>query len=264
MLYQQGFNVVSKSDNTDRHFTSFEYCSIVFTCRSKCFTVVIIYRPYPSAKNQLTTGMFLDEFSQFMQDLTIAKGDLVVVGDLNLHLDIHIDPGTQKFGELMTTLGLEQSVTRPTHRCGHTLDVVISRKNDNLVENTHVLDLISDHALVACTLCVRRPPVPKTTITSRKYRSIDCANLNEDVVSSELTISLANTGDAAADQDNKVLSDLLDQHAPSCTKTVVPRIQQPWFSDSLHQAKRERRKAERKWISSGLTVDYEHFKELKK
>ena len=60
---------------------------------------------------------------QFMQDLTIAKGDLVVVGDLNLHLDIHNDPGTQKFGELMTTLGLEQSVTGPTHRCGHTLDV---------------------------------------------------------------------------------------------------------------------------------------------
>ena len=163
----------------------------------------------------------------------------------------------------MTTLGLEQFVSGPTHRCGHTLDVVISRENDNLVENTHVLDLISDHALVACTLCVRKPPVPRTTITSRKYRSIDCANLNEDVVSSELTISLANTADAAVDQYNKVLSDLLDQHAPSCTKTVVPRIQQPWFSDSLHQAKRERRKAERKWISSGLTDDYEHFTELK-
>ena len=172
--------------------------------------------------------MFLDEFSQFMQDLTIAKGDLVAVGDLNLHLDIHNDPGTQKFGELMTTLGLEQSVTGPTHRCGHTLDVVISRENDNLVENTHVLDLISDHALVACTLCVRKPPVPKTTITSRKYRSIDFANLNEDVVSSELTISLANTADAAAaDQYNKVLSDLLDQHAPSCTKTLSHAFSSP-------------------------------------
>ena len=44
---------------------------------------------------------------------------------------------------------------------------------------------------------------------------------------------------------------------------MVPRVQQPWFSDSLHQAKRKRRKAERKWISTGLTVDFEHFKVLR-
>ena len=142
VLYQQGFNVVSKSDNTDRYFTSFEYCFIVFTCGSKCFTVVT--RPYPSAKNQLTTGMLLNEFSQFMQDLTIAKGDLVclIVGDLNLHLDIHNDLGTQKFGELMTTLGLEQSVTGPTHRCGHTLDVVITLMSLILFQITLLLHVL--------------------------------------------------------------------------------------------------------------------------
>ena len=48
----------------------------------------------------------------------------------------------------MTTLGIEQSVTGLTQRCGHTLDVAISRENDNLVENTHVLDLISDTLLL--------------------------------------------------------------------------------------------------------------------
>lgn len=263
VLYQKGFKVVSKTDNSDRHIKSFEYCSIVFTCESRCFTVVTIYRPYPSPKNRFTTAMFFEEFCPFMQDLTIAKGDLVVVGDLNLHLDISDDPSTLKFGELMNTLGLKQSVTGPTHRCGHTLDVVISRENDNLVGNTHVLDLISDHALVACALGISKPHVPRTTITSRKFRSIDLANLNEDIVSGELTTSLANTVDVATEQYNKVLSELLDHHAPSCTKSVVPRVQQPWFCDSLHQAKRERRKAERKWIASGLTVDFEHFKQLK-
>ena len=209
VLYQQGFKIASNSDknsdNTNHHFKSFEYSSVVFTCGSKCFTVVTIYRPYPSAKNRLTTGMFFDEFSQFMQDMIIAKGDLVVVGDLNLHLDIHDDPSTQKFGELMNSLGLSQSVSGPTHRCGHTLDVVISRENDNLVEDTRVHDLISDHALIECTLRVRKPSIPRTTITSRKYRSIDCATLDDDILSSELSTSLALTVDAAADQYNKVL-----------------------------------------------------------
>ena len=89
----------------------------------------------------------------------------MVVGDLNLHLDILYDPGTRKFSELMNILGLRQSVTGPTHRYGHTLDVVISRESDSLVENTCVHDLISDHALVECTLKVSKPPVPITTIT---------------------------------------------------------------------------------------------------
>ena len=43
----------------------------------------------------------------------------------------------------------------------------------------------------------------------------------------------------------------------------MPRVQQPWFSDSLYQLKRERRKAERKWKSTGLTVDFDHFKEVR-
>ncbi len=112
VLYQQGFKIASNSDNTNHHFKSFEYSSMVFTCGSKCFTVVTIYRPYhPSAKNRFTTGMFFDEFSQFMQDMTISKGDLVVVGDLNLHLDIHDGPSTQKFGELMNSLGLNSQST---------------------------------------------------------------------------------------------------------------------------------------------------------
>ena len=81
-------------------------------------------------------------------------------------------------------------------------------------------------------------------------------------MASELSTSLPETLDAPADQYNKVLSDLLDHHAPSCTKTVVPRVKQPWYSDALHQAKCDRRKAERKWISNGMTVDFERFKEL--
>jgi hypothetical protein len=43
VLYQKGFKIVSKTDNTDRIFKSFECCSIVFTSGSKCFTVVKIY-----------------------------------------------------------------------------------------------------------------------------------------------------------------------------------------------------------------------------
>ncbi|XP_072023255.1 uncharacterized protein [Amphiura filiformis] len=263
ILFKQGITVVSKSCDQNHQYTNFEFCDVVFTCGSKCFTLVTVYRPYPSAKNQFTAGKFFEEFSQFLQDYAISQGELVLVVDLNLHLDIEDDYNTQKFADLMDSLSLTQFVVGPTHRCGHTLDVVISRESDNLVKNTCVLDLISDHALIACTLQIAKPKIPMKTITSRKYRSIDPAVLKEDIVSSVLTSSPATNVNDAVNQYNDILSNLLDLHAPARTKSVVPRIQQPWFSDSLHQLKRERRKAERKWISSRLTVDLEIFKALR-
>jgi exonuclease III len=172
VVFKKGMKIVFKSDNRDGLIKSFEYCDIVFTSGSKCFTLVNIYRPPPSSKNKLTTGMFFDEFSEFLQDYAISKGELDVVGDLNLHLDVLDDPDTRKFNQLMESLGLIQSVVGPTHIGGHTLDVVISREMDSLVKSARILDRISDHNLIACDLNLRKPPVPKKTITSRKLRSI--------------------------------------------------------------------------------------------
>ncbi|PIK54972.1 hypothetical protein BSL78_08111 [Apostichopus japonicus] len=56
------------------------------------------------------------------------------------------------------------------------------------------------------------------------------------------------------------MSDLLNKHAPLSTKRVVIRPKQPWFTNSLHSAKRNRRKAERKWISSRSLIDFDKFK----
>ena len=134
---------------------------------------------------------------------------------------------------------------------------------DSIVKDTRVLDLISDHAIVACTLQIGKPKLSRKQITSRKYRSIDPLALQEDIASSALITSPAININDAVKQYNVTLSSLLDQHAPLSTKTVVPRVQQPWFSDSLYQLKRERRKAERKWKSTGLIIDFDHFKEVR-
>ena len=263
VVFKEHMKVVSKSDNRDRHFKTFEYCELLFTNGSKCFTLADIYRPYPSSVNKLTTAMFLEEISQFLQDCAISKGDLVVVGDFNIHLNKIDDPDTRRFNQLIESLGLIQTAVGPTHRDGNTLDVVLSREMDSLVKSTRVLDLISDHRLIACVLTVSKPSVPRKTITSRKLRSIDQQSFTKDIESSILCSSPTCDVTNAVEQYNKSLSELLNKHAPLCTRTVTPKDLQPWFSDSLHQMKRERRKAERKWISSGLTVDLDHFKMIR-
>ncbi len=262
VLYKSCLTVTSRSCNCNQ-YTTFEFCDMVFTCGSKCFTLVTVYRPYPSAKNKFTVGLFFEEFSQFLQDCAIAKGGFVLVGDLNLHLDVEDDPDTQKFAELMDCFSLSQFVVGPTHRDGHTLDVVISRNSDNLIKDTTTLDMISDHMLIACSLQVKKPKQPMITIKSRKFRSLDSAAFKEDIKASALTTVPATNVCDAVEQYNTVLSNLMDQHAPVITKSVVPRVRQPWFSDTLHNLKRDRRRAERRWITTRDSADLKNFKETR-
>ena len=68
------------------------------------------------------------------------------------------------------------------------------------------------------------------------------------------------TGDVApppADGLRQTLTDPLNQHVPASTRLVSHRPTSPWFSlvgPQILESKRQRRRAERQWIKSGLTV----------
>jgi len=56
---------------------------------------------------------------------------------------------------------------------------------------------------------------------------------------------------------NRHLSEVLDKHAPVCQRKVHQRRPSPWYSsvaDQLRESKRERRRAERRWRSSRLSI----------
>ena len=46
---------------------------------------------------------------------------------------------------LLDSFGMEQHADGPTHIRGHTLDLVISRATDNLVQSCEVGSFVSDH-----------------------------------------------------------------------------------------------------------------------
>ena len=56
---------------------------------------------------------------------------------------------------------------------------------------------------------------------------------------------------------NRHLSEVLDKHAPVCQRRVRQRGPSPWYgcvADQLRELKRERRRAERRWRSSRLSI----------
>ncbi len=57
------------------------------------------------------------------------------------------------------------------------------------------------------------------------------------------------------------LTGVLNAHAPLRKRSVILRPHAPWFSDTLREAKQEKRRRERKWLKSRLTVDKKYFKD---
>lgn len=59
------------------------------------------------------------------------------------------------------------------------------------------------------------------------------------------------------------LSTLIDHHAPVKSKVVRSISQVPWYNEEIAEAKRQRRRAERKWRRSKLAPDFLLFKRKK-
>ena len=66
-----------------------------------------------------------------------------------------------------------------------------------------------------------------------------------------------------ADNFNNILDSVIEKHAPMKKRTNTIRPQPPWYSDDINDARKERRKAEKKWRSTGLNVHKEIYREKK-
>ena len=142
-------------------FTQFEHMSCRVIIHKIYSDIVVFYRPPMSPQNGLTTTAFLDEWSTFMSQLTICKSELIVVGDVNIHLDNQTLHHTVEFIQSLESHGLQQHIQVPTHHHGHTLDVLISRDTSTLLTGIEVKDinlcnddgdLIRDHYSIECTI----------------------------------------------------------------------------------------------------------------
>ena len=66
--------------------------------------------------------------------------------------------------------------------------------------------------------------------------------------------------DEIVDTYSHVLTSLIDKHAPMRTKLITLRPSCPWYNQELHDAKHLRRKLERRWRKSRLTIDHEIYR----
>ena len=164
--------------------------------------------------------------------------------------------------DMLQSFRLSQAVSVPTHRCGHTLDLVVYREKDALLRLVSVChSLSSDHLPVMFFLEMLKPEPRPVLRTVRNFRAIDRQQFRQDVAS--LT---AVQLDITPDQFNTEMRRLLDTHAPSIQRQLTCHHRSPWYSSiglELRSMKRERRRAERRWFSTGVTIHKEIMNSIK-
>ena len=260
LVYSKSLSIRKQNNSI---FTSFESMEVLLQSPKYCVRVIVIYRLHPKKKLNVSMSTFFDEFSQLLGCLTVSSGKLILLGDFNFHVDEpEKDPHAACFLELRDLHNLSKHVTRSTHRSSHTLDLVITRKDENIIADCNVYDpCLSDHYVVICNLSLDRLRPVRVEKTYHKLRSCDMDAFHSDLSSSKLFLSPADSVGELCDQYNSQLSQLVEAYAPLRTRVLTSHPSAPWYSTEIASEKTKRRKFERRWRKSQLHIDHQLFED---
>ena len=166
----------------------------------------------------------------------------------------------KRFTDILESFDLKQRVCAGTHRNGHTLDLLINKSDDNMLNNIKVYDPnISDHLAVMCDVSIRKPQFRKEVIFYRKLRSLDMESFLSDVADCPLVIDPSSDLDHLVQQYDTLLRSIMDKHAPVKRRVVTIRPAAPWYTNEVSVEKRKRRRLERKWRRTRLQADRQEY-----
>ena len=171
-------------------------------------------------------------------------------------MDCHSDNDAKNCADVLQTFGLQQHVQVPTHLTGHTLDLIITRSNNDItVSSPKASVALSDHFLIECNLNIPRPSSTIKETVYRKLKTLDLHAFKTDITESMLCTSTSNNVSELALCYENTLTSLLEKHPPLQRKVVVVRPKLPWYTNSLRELKVKRRRLERKMLFTGLHED---------
>ena len=257
IVYRNCFKVLTTS-YVNNEFSSFECCHLkVQTSDSKTCLFSCIYRPPKSAKNVSNFTNFISDFNELCENLSCEQ-NLYIFGDFNIHFENALDKSVNEFKYLIDEHDLTQCIDEQTHINGHTLDLCLYRCVDKaFVDFPTVKDkCISDHFVLTATLPFHKPKHVKETVQKRNVSSIDlsafqCALSDSfDNVTSEMTSFIF----------HDCVTSVLNKFAPLKNKLTTLRPAAPWINLAVKAQKQIKRRAERLFRKTRLTIHKQIFK----
>ena len=188
--------------------------------------------------------------------LSAHSSNIILLGDINIHLDNKNLASTKELISCLDSFGLTQYIDFPSK--GHTLELVCC--SGVTPQNCSAADLpIFDHKLVSFNLCLTLSKTKQSRVISfRKIRNINLADLTTGIENLSITTP-PYTPDQLVDLYNDGLKSLLNSLAPVKTRPFSFPHSAPWFSPHLRQLKAKGRQLERLFNRTGLTVYKEMY-----
>ena len=206
--------------------------------------------------------MLTEQLHDILDYVSNLPGFACLVDDMNIHFDNTLQSLTKQTLTTLSLYYLVQVIKKPTHRCGHIIDWVIVRPDDDIHKKSTVTDsLESDHY---CTKSYFNVSVSKP---STLYRTVgNMANIDRPSFIAELSSVSEFSSVENESQFCDFLRTVIDKHAPPSLRNVITDNYSPWFEsirDELFISKRERRRPERNWRNTKLTLFKNLYRQAK-
>ena len=166
-------------------------------------TVINLYLIYrlPS------TGVlqFCSDMTDIMERrITDDLGKLLLIGDFDIHIHKATEPDTITFLDFLDSFNLTNHVQWPTHRSGHTLDLLISDQDNTSIKSITKGYMLSDHTCIDSTIEVQHDKLTTRLIKYRKFKDI-----NKDLFFDDI---LENLSSLPVSSEQTMLSDMVDTY----------------------------------------------------
>ena len=169
--------------------------------------------------------MFTEQLPDLLDYVNNLPGSVCLVGDMNIHFDNPLKSLTIQTFTTLSLHSLVQVINKPTHRCGHVIDWVIVRPDDDIHKKSTVTDsLESDHY---CTKSYFNISVSKPSTSYRTVRNI--ANIDRPSFNAELSSVSELSSVEKANLFCDFLHTVIDKHAPPSLRKDMTHNPSPWF-----------------------------------
>ena len=255
ILWKPHINV--KCSFKRKSYDTFQYVNILLNGTIK-INFICIYR-----LQETSISLFMNELDDMLSYYSNNSDTIVLTGDFNFHFENTHSKNNIDLANITSSYGLSQFVVGPSHKLGHTLDLVFANKYEFDLPFMSPLDIdLSDHFPILFKLpSYSKPCTPASKII--KYRKIKSIDRNE--FSRNLCTSL-NSRFEGIDKDTLPFEDhqqmfvdcaieQLDIAAPLKTTRQTSVSQPPWMDAEYREERALRRRLERTWKSSGLQED---------
>ena len=240
-------------------YSSFEHCMVKVTLTNKkCITLLCVYRLL-----FVSVVVFLEEIAQLLGTIITSHECIILAGDVNIHTETE-ERYAKQFNDIMDMLNMVQHVKVPTHKMGHTLDIVATLNSNPLVKDIKAMEYdISHHFLVDFLVTCRPVQRQHKIISYRNTKAIESNKFTEDI-NDKLNKLPQGTFGEKMKYYNDIMAEVLNEHAPLKSKKVKIIPDAPWFDGEYDNLRKLRRKAERLYKKTGLLEHREHFIDLRK